>query len=78
MFLINSCRQELYVHVAKHEKDSTISQIQKIPFSKNIRVYYVIFIYSCMFKKVKYYTKFQYIHISTTLFTFYLHILTFF
>lgn len=42
------------------------SQIQKIPFSKNIWVSYIIFIFSCMHASVKYDTTFQYMHIDTT------------
>lgn len=42
----------------------------KIQFSWNIRVYYVNFIYSCMRVNVKYDTKFQYMYIDTTIFTF--------
>lgn len=42
----------------------------KIQFSWNIRVYYVNFIYSCMRVNVKYDTKFQYMYIYTTIFTF--------
>lgn len=60
----------------KTKKYTAISQIKKIPFSKNIRFYYVIFIYSCMHVKVKYYTKFQDMQIGTTLFALYLHVLT--
>lgn len=48
--------QNFYVQVAKNKKDTAISQIQKILFSqiqqilfsKNIRFYYLIFIYSCI------------------------------